>query len=161
MKASGVLTIVEADPQGPAALALLREAAIEARALYPELQAPDAPWPTNPPTPAGGVYLIGYDGDRALACGALRPLQDGVVEVRRMYVAAPARRQGLGNQMLRALERSAARLGYVAMRLETGYRQLPAIGMYLAYGFERIEPFGPYVNDPTSVCFEKRVDAAP
>jgi len=43
------------------------------------------------------------------------------------------------------------------MRLETGNRQLPAMALHESYGFVRIPPFGDYVNDPTSVCYEKPV----
>ena len=56
-----------------------------------------------------------------------------------------------------ALEVSAARMGYKIMRLETGSRQLPAMALYESFDFERIAPFGEYVNDPTSVCCEKRI----
>jgi hypothetical protein len=45
--------IVSADPQGADALLLLGEAAIEARALYPEHFTPKTPWPGKPPTPPG------------------------------------------------------------------------------------------------------------
>lgn len=147
------------DPNGVDALTLLSEAAIEARALYPELHEPNAPWPTNAPTPPGGVYLVAYLNGMPAACGALRPLGQGLVEVRRMFVTREARRRGLGRQMVGALEEAAARLGYRAMRLETGFRQLPAISLYARYGFVRIDPFGDHVNDPTSVCFEKAVTA--
>ena len=70
------------DPEADVALALLREAAVDARALYPELHGPDAPWPTNSPLPQRGVYVVGYDGDVAVACGALSPLGDATAEVR-------------------------------------------------------------------------------
>jgi hypothetical protein len=30
--------------------------------------------------------------------------------------------------------------------------------LYESYGFTRIPPFGPYVNDPISVCYEKPVE---
>ena len=48
-------------------------------------------------------------------------------------------------------------MGYKVMRLVTGNRQLPAMALYESFGFERIAPFGEYMNDPTSVCYEKRV----
>lgn len=54
------VVIEHVDPQGHDALALLREASIEARALYPDLHAPEAPWPTNPPTPTRGTYVVAY-----------------------------------------------------------------------------------------------------
>jgi hypothetical protein len=46
-------------------------------------------------------------------------------------------------------------LGYRQLVLETGVRQVPAIALYSRCGWRRIAPFGPYVGDPTSVCFGK------
>ncbi len=154
------INIVEADPQGADALALLREAAIEARSLYPELFGPDAPWPGNPPTPDRGLYLVAYSDGSPVACGALRPIDQATAEVRRMFVTSTARRQGLARAMLRELERYAAGFGYRNIRLETGNRQLPAIALYEKLGFKRIPSFGQYANDPLSVCFEKTVSPA-
>ena len=151
------LRIVPADPQGEDALALLREAAIEARALYPELHAGDAPWPTNPPTPPGGITLVAYDDGRACGCGALRPIDGQAVELRRMFVRRDQRRTGVARAILQALEVEARRLGYAVMRLETGVRQHAAVALYDAFGFARIPPFGEHVGDPLAVCFEKAV----
>jgi putative acetyltransferase len=159
-KTNSLSGIVEADPQGADALALLREAAIEARALYPELFARDAPWPDNPPTAGRGVYLVTYTDGKPVACGALRPIDAEAVEVRRLFVTAAARRRGLAQAMLLELERRAAALGNKVMRLETGNRQLAAIALYESLGFKRIPPFGPYAQDPLSVCFEKTVSPA-
>jgi GNAT superfamily N-acetyltransferase len=147
------------DPQGEDALALLREAAIDARALYPELHRPNAPWPTNPPNPPRGAYLVAYVDGQPTACGALRPVDADCAEVRRMYVLKQARRGGLASAMLRALEAEALARGFSLLRLETGMRQLPAIALYRAHGFVQIAPFGDYANDPTSVCFEKQLAA--
>lgn len=152
--------IDDVDPQGDEAMALLREAAVEARALYPELTAAGAPWPTNPPTPPRGAYLVARRDGAAVACGALRPMDDGdTAELRRMFVTAAARRQGAARAMLAALEARACTLGYRRLRLETGCRQAPALALYTACGYARIAPFGPYVDDPTSVCFEKALEA--
>jgi putative acetyltransferase len=151
------LSIVEADPQGRDAMHLLREAAIEARGLYPELFSPDAPWPVNRPTPARGVYLLAYSDGKPVACGALRPIDETAVEVRRMFVTATARRRGWARAILRELEIRAANFGYTCMRLETGNRQSSAMALYEAYGFRRIAAFGDYVKDPLSVCFEKKL----
>lgn len=147
------------DPQGDDALALLREAAIEARELYPELQVEGAPWPTNPPLPPRGAYVLGYLDGMPVGCGALRPIDDRVVEVRRMYVLRIARRAGIARALLAHLEQVARELGYATMRLETGCRQRPAMALYESCGFMRIAPFGEYANDPTSVCYEKAVCA--
>jgi predicted acetyltransferase/GNAT superfamily N-acetyltransferase len=148
------LRIEPVDPQGEAALGLLREAAVDARALYPELHRPDAPWPTNGPATAGSVYLIAWQNGVPLACGALRPLEPGTAEVRRMYVHRDHRRQGLALAVLDRLVAEARRLGLTRLRLETGHKQEPAMALYEAFGFHRIAPFGDHIGDPTSVCFE-------
>jgi len=151
------LQIADADPLGEAALGLLREAAIDARALYPELHTPGAPWPTNEPLTPRAVYLIVWQGQTPVGMGALRPLDDHCAEVRRMYVHRDWRRHGIGRELLRALQARARALGYRALRLETGPKQQPAMALYEGFGFQRIAPFGPYVGDPTSVCYELRL----
>ena len=158
MNVPRVINVIKVvNSQSVDALALLREAAVEARALYPELFAGELQWPSNPPTPPRGTYLIAYQAEVPVGCGALRPVDAVTVEVRRMYVSTAARRSGVARLLLAALEAAAARMGYNAMRLETGNRQGPAMSLYESYGFARIAPFGEYANDPTSVCYEKHI----
>lgn len=149
------LSILAADPQGEAALSLLRLAAMEARALYPELHAPDAPWPGNEPTPPRGIYLLAWLGEELVGMGSHRPLDAQSTELRRMFVRADARRHGVARALLEALQAHALDQGFTRLCLETGFRQLPAMRLYESFGFQRIEPFGPYEGDPSSVCFEK------
>ena len=149
------LVIEDVDPQGADARALLHEASIDARALYPELFAGTSQSATNGPLVERGVYVIAYVDGRPLGCGALRPLDASSAEVRRMYVHRDHRRQGVARAVLQHLEREAARLGYSRLVLETGFKQLPAMRLYEANGFRRVAPFGEYINDPTSVCYER------
>ena len=149
------LHVVEADPQGADAMALLRAAAIEARALYPELHGPNDPWPTNGPTPPRGAYFIATLDGRPVAMGAHRPLDAFSSEVRRMFTLASARRTGAARAILGAVEQHARQQGFLELKLETGYKQLPAMLLYESAGFRRIAPFGVYQHDPTSVCFAK------
>ena len=86
---------------------------------------------------------------------------DGAAEVRRMFVTAAVRRRGVARAVLVELERQAMLLGYRALRLQTGDRQPEAVALYAAAGYARIAPFGPYVDDATSVCFEKRFEVPP
>ncbi|HQR57697.1 MAG TPA: GNAT family N-acetyltransferase [Burkholderiaceae bacterium] len=152
---TGRIRIEAADPQGPAALTLLRAAAEEVRALYPDLQQAAATWPTNPPTPARGIYLVAHVDTLAVGMGALRPLDEHSAEVRRLYVVPSHRRLGVARLILAELETHAQRLGYRVLRLETGNRQQAALRLYKACGYRRIATFAPYTSDPTSVCFEK------
>jgi GNAT superfamily N-acetyltransferase len=150
-------SIVESNPEGHDALALLREAAIEARELYPELHDPEAPWPTNQPTPPRGAYFVAYAGSRAVGMGAHRPLEEETTEVRRMYVLRSARRNGVARAILAQIEEDARARGFRRLVLETGNRQRPAMKLYESSGFHRVAPFGNYRADPTSVCYEKHI----
>ena len=145
------------DPQGDVALSLLREAAVEARALYQDAAATVAPWPTNTALGVRDVYVVAYLDQRAVACGALRGLDGVTAEVRRMYVLREHRRNRVGHAVLSHLAMEARRLGYETLRLETGHKQAAAIALYEGFGFRRIAPFGDHENDPTSVCFELSV----
>ncbi len=161
MQATTSLLIDAVDPQHPQALALLGEAALQARALYPELFALDAPAPSNPPLRTREVYLLAWRDGRAIGCGALRQHDTFTGELRRMFVTRDARRDGVARALLARLEREAQAHGYRQLLLETGRRQTPAIALYSGCGWRRIAPYGPYAGDPMSVCFGKTLASRP
>jgi GNAT superfamily N-acetyltransferase len=74
-----------------------------------------------------------------------------------MYVVPGRRGHGLSRAILAELEEEARSLGYEVVWLETGNRQLEAVGLYRSAGYEPIARFGPYVDDERSVCFEKKL----
>lgn len=146
--------MLHVDPQSETALSLLRQAAVEIRALYDDVLPPDRPWPVNDPLGPREVYIVAYRNDKPVGCGALREVDRITAEVRRMYVLPEHRGSGVGRAMLTCLEAEARRLGYQRLRLETGNRQYAAIALYEAFGFRRSPAFGRHSDDPTSVCFE-------
>ena len=99
------LVIEPVDPMDLQALALLAEAAREARALYPELFAPGSPAPTNTPLGEREVYLLAWREGVAVGCGALRRLDGQRGELRRLFVTPQARREGVGRSLLARLEK--------------------------------------------------------
>lgn len=107
--------------------------------------------------PPGGVFLVVWDGEAALACGGVSRYDETTAELRRMYVMPGARRRGLSRALLAALEEEARSLGYVYVRLETGDRQPEAIGLYVSSGYAPIPRFGPFADDERSICLEKRL----
>ena len=107
--------------------------------------------------PPHGAFLVGWVDGEAVACGGIARYDDTTAEIRRMYVAPQARGRGLSRLVLSALEDEARALGYSFVRLETGHLQATAIGLYVSTGFGPIPRYGPFVNDPKSVCFEKRL----
>ncbi len=127
-------------------MSFLREAALEARRLCRRIDVgvplrqfidSNAPIPTNAPLPPRGAYFIAFLGNDLVGSGALRPLDETTVEVRRMYVIRSARRAGVGGALLAHLERTAADLGFRAMRLETGvaFRSISRRGSTPASGW--------------------------
>jgi putative acetyltransferase len=158
MQATTPWVIEAVDPQHRQALALLGEAVQEACALYPKLLGGAGPPPSNPPLRAREVYLLAWrDEGQALGCGALRQLDAYTAELHRLYVTRAARRKGVASALLEQLEHEAQALGYRQLVLETGAHEKPAIALYRGCGWRRIAAFGPYVDDPASVCFGKPV----
>jgi putative acetyltransferase len=149
------LAIEPVDPQHLQALTLLAEAAIEARALYPDLFRPDSPAPTNGPLGQREVYLLAWRDGVAVGCGALRRIDAATGEIRRMFVTRGARRDGVARALLARLEADALALGYRRLVLETGIRQKPAMALYRASDWRKIKPYGNFVGDASSVCFGK------
>jgi GNAT superfamily N-acetyltransferase len=103
-----------------------------------------------------GAFLIAYIDGAAVGCGAVRRLDDGMAELKRMYVSPSERGKGVGRALVAALEQEARQLGAAEVVLETGTRLAPAIELYKAMGYSRIPLFGEYLRSPdTSLCFGK------
>ena len=101
-------------------------------------------------------FVVARDGaGRALGCGAFRPLQPGVAEIKRMYARHGT--SGVGSAVLRFLEAEAAALGYQALWLETRLVNRRAVDFYTARGYTRIANYGKYIGNPLAVCFEKNL----
>ncbi len=147
------LAVAEVDPSSSEATELMAALDRDLNALYPglEIHGIDAANFRQ----SGGVFLIGCVDNIAVACGALRPMDGGDVEVKRMYVRDTHRKRGFGRAMLAALEEIAARRGHRTIRLETGHRQPEAIALYESAGYHRIPCYGAHAPDPDSRCFEK------
>ncbi|SEP12994.1 GNAT family N-acetyltransferase [Trujillonella endophytica] len=110
--------------------------------------------PGTPPSAADvAVLLVARDADGTpVGCGALRRLEPGAAEVKRMYVVPGARGRGISRAVLTALEAAARERGWTTLRLETGPLQPEAIGLYESAGYRPIGPFGVYVDEPDAGC---------
>lgn len=101
------------------------------------------------------LFLVARLNGEPVGCGALRELSPRLAEVKRMYVHAGCRNQGIGAKILAALEAAARARGYERLVLETGIRQPEAVQFYQRQGYSAIDPYGEYVGNPFSVCMEK------
>jgi GNAT superfamily N-acetyltransferase len=107
---------------------------------------------------ADGVdfFVLRVDGQPA-GCGGIKLFGREYGELKRMYVRPQYRGSGSGQLILDHLANFARAQGVNRVRLETGIHQKAAIRLYEQNGFHRIPPFGPYFDDPVSLCYEKKL----
>ncbi|GAB3213612.1 GNAT family N-acetyltransferase [Marinactinospora thermotolerans] len=91
--------------------------------------------------PHGAVLLLEEEG-RAVAGGALRRLDAGTAEFKRIWTAEGWRRRGLGRRVMAGLEERAAALGYRRAYLTTGPAQPEAVALYTRLGYELLDDEG-------------------
>lgn len=101
-------------------------------------------------------FVLRADGQPA-GCGGVMLVGRDYGELKRMYVRPKFRGSGFGQNLLDHLAGHARAHGVTRLRLETGIHQQAAIRLYERAGFRRIPPFGPYTNDPLSLCYEKQL----
>jgi DNA-binding MarR family transcriptional regulator/GNAT superfamily N-acetyltransferase len=109
-------------------------------------------------TEPAGLFLVARLRDEPIGCGALKLHGRGPAEIKRMWVAAPARGLAVGRRILNELEVQAMARGVKVVRLETNRSLGEAIGLYRSASFVEVDPFNdePYAHH----WFEKRLRQA-
>ena len=103
------------------------------------------------------TVVIAYVNDIPSGCGCFKRIDKDTAEIKRMFVKASERKQGLASAILNELEIWAKEEGYSATILETADKQQEAIALYQKLGYDLIPNYGPYVGMETSVCFRKKL----
>lgn len=100
----------------------------------------------------GGAFLATREGGRIIGTGALRRLEEGVGEIKRLWLLPEFQGRGLGYQMMLRLLEIARQKGYAQVRLETSPDYQPrAFTFYQRLGFRVIPRYG---DDPDDVGME-------
>lgn len=124
------------------ARALFREyaAAIGTDLEYQGFSAELAALP-DPYVPPRGALLIARLDDEVAGCVGLRPIGDGVGEMKRLYVRPACRKYGLGQQLVQAVIDAARAAGHRELRLDTLASMTSAQALYRRLGFAEIPPY--------------------
>jgi len=122
---------------------VLAHAAVRATTPGVEYMRADAermPGPYVPPR--GGLWLAVHE-DAGIGCVALRPLDAGVAEVKRMFVDEAWRGRGVGRVLMETLVAAARERGYATLRLGTLDDMKVAQRLYESLGFRPITRYRP------------------
>ena len=151
------VVIAEERPDSPDAVALIGELDDHLGALY-AVQSRHG-FSVEKLLRDGVKFFVARDGGRPAGCGGVLLVAREYAEVKRMYVRPAFRGRRIGRLMLDHLVEHARQHGLTVIRLETGIHQREAIALYEARGFRKIPPFGPYRDDPVSLCYELRLSS--
>ena len=96
--------------------------------------------------PNGGYFLAVDSAGEPLGSGAWRALGDHDAEMKRVFVVAHARGNGIARAIVTRLETEAATAGRRRLLLECGDQQPEALALYKSMGYEAVTPFGTYAG---------------
>jgi GNAT superfamily N-acetyltransferase len=121
-------------------------------ATYPEVQSDYAP---HNKIERNETVVLAYIEREPVGCGCFKEYSAETVEMKRMFVKEGHRGKKVSSQLLRELETWAKESGFKWAILETGIRQVAAIGLYQKAGYSLTENYDPYIGMPLSRCFRK------
>lgn len=102
------------------------------------------------------VFVIAEINSEIVGCGAIRPIDQNIGEVKRMYAKYPGKK--IGQTILGFLENEAVNLGYTNLVLETRVKNESAVQFYQKQGYKVIPNYGKYTDRPEAICLEKSLN---
>lgn len=146
------MKIIEKAPNTPEAIILMNELS----EILESITGDSGKNSFNPNDICGprALFVIAYnENEEAIGCGAIRPIDEKIAEVKRMYTRT--KENGVGTKILCYLEKRAQEMGYSDLCLETRLINERAVSFYESRGYQRIMNYGKYADRPEAVCFKK------
>ena len=105
--------------------------------------------------PNGAIFLL-QEEVAFVGCVAIRKKEEGIAELKRMYIKPTTRKTGGGTMLLEKALAAAKLLNYDLIRLDTLANMIPAINLYKKHGFYEIAAY--YFNpEDNAVFFERKL----
>lgn len=115
-----------------------------------EAEVRDLPGTYAPPS---GTLVLAFNDDELVGCVGVRPIDDEIAEMKRLYVRPAGRGLGLGRTLAESAIRFATVSGYSRMRLDTLPQMDRAQDLYRSLGFMPIDAYR-YSAVPGTVFLE-------
>lgn len=97
--------------------------------------------------------LLALGETQVAGCVMVQPVDDGVAEVRRLYVRPAVRGLGIGRALMQAALDTARIAGHHTLRLETLAAMHEAVALYRRLGFVDVPPWHPPHTDHDRTLF--------
>jgi putative acetyltransferase len=88
-----------------------------------------------------GCLLLAVVDSRPAGCVALRKLNEGICEMRMLFVHQEFQGLGVGRALVLGLSDVGREMGYSCMRLDTSPHMVSAHRLYLSIGFREVQPY--------------------
>jgi putative acetyltransferase len=132
---------------------LIKELDEELRGHYGDAQ--DSYTPHNDVSKGFSAILI-EQNEEPIGCGAFKQYNETSGELKRIFIKHKARGQGISKVLVKALEEWMLEKNLSIAVLETGNKQIEALGLYEKLGYQRMPNYGVYVGmEATSICMKK------
>ncbi|MGD8880911.1 MAG: GNAT family N-acetyltransferase [Desulfobacterales bacterium] len=92
-------------------------------------------------SPPQGCILMAVRAEEFVGCVALRPLEDRICEMKRLFVLPGFRGRKIGRALARGIIDEARARGYERIRLDTIESMTEAKQLYRSLGFRPIKPY--------------------
>jgi len=88
-----------------------------------------------------GCLFVAENQDGIVGCVAVRKIEGGVCEMKRLFIRPEYRGTGIGRKLAMEIIRTSIRLGYSRMRLDTTPSMNAATSLYRSLGFYDTAPY--------------------